>query len=96
MSRWKTRGQGLFCPRVLEVANKPRQRRVSALRLLCLRPPRFQHLHTPQSNTTSALAQSIKPAVRASVFALSTAGGMEIGVAGVGVEEVGGGMRGSA
>ena len=38
-----------FSPRVLEVADKPRQRRISVLRLLCLRRPPVQALSRPSS-----------------------------------------------
>jgi hypothetical protein len=41
----------------------------------------------PQSNTTSALAQALSPQF-GQVYALFPPQGMEIGVAGVGVEEL--------
>ena len=45
-------------PRTGEVADKPRQRRVSVLRVLPLRRPLVP---APQRNTTSAFAQALSP-----------------------------------
>ena len=56
---------GPFRPRVFEVADKPRQRRVSALRPGCALPQASAGSsatsHAPQRNTTSAFAQALSP-----------------------------------